>query len=100
MEKFGMYVKFTTQPGRQGEFVQLLLEAAAGMQAVKECELYIVGVSETEPETVWVTEVWNDAAAHQASLQNEEAKALIQRARPLIAAAEQIRLRPLGGKGI
>ena len=100
MNKLGMYVKFTTHAGGRDAFVQILMEAAAGMQSVTGCELYVVNVSDSEPETVWVTEIWSDSAAHEASLLNEGAKEMISRARPFIAGVEQIRLRPIGGKGI
>lgn len=100
MSKFGFYGKFTAHSGKRDEFVQILLEAAASMQTVDGCELYIVNVTDDDPDTVWVTEVWRDAEAHKASLENEDAKALIHRARPMIAGVEQIKLRTLGGKGL
>jgi quinol monooxygenase YgiN len=98
MNRFGMYVKFTTKSGQRDALVNILLDGAASAQSVKECELYIVNVSETEPDTVWVTEVWSNADAHAASLAQEETKASIQRAMPLIAGVESTQLRPLGGK--
>jgi len=54
-----------------------------------------------DPDTIWVTEAWADRAAHGASLQEEAAKALIERARPLIAEfADRAEFRPEGGKGL
>ena len=100
MNRFGMYAKFTAKSDQRDALVSILLEAAAPMQTVKECELYIVNVSDAEPDTVWVTEVWSDAEAHKASLALEETKALIQRAMPLIAGVESTQIRPLGGKGL
>nr|WP_155608277.1 antibiotic biosynthesis monooxygenase [Paenibacillus timonensis] len=100
VDKFGMYAKFTAKPGERDQLVGILLEAAAGAGSVPECELYVVNVSETEPETVWVTEVWSNAEAHAASLQDEATRAMIQRAMPLIAGVESIPIRPVGGKGI
>jgi len=100
MSKFGLYTKFTTHAGQRDSLVQMLLEAASGMQSVEGCELYVVNIPDDEPEGVWVTEIWSDSSAHQASLSIEEAKVLIQRARPLIVGVEQIKLRPLGGKGL
>ena len=79
MRKFGTYGKFTAHAGKRDALVQALLEAAAGLQNFEGCELYIVNVSDTEPDTVWVTEVWRDQADHQASLALPETKALIQR---------------------
>ena len=60
--------------------VELLLEAAAGMASVAGCDLYVVNIPENDPNSVWVTEIWRDAAAHQASLSVDTAKVLIQRA--------------------
>lgn len=98
--KFGMYVKFTTQPGQRDAFAELLLEAAAEMKSVQGCDLYVINVADDEPDVVWVTEVWSDSAAHAASLTSESTQAMIGRARPMIAGVEQIKLSPLGGKGI
>jgi quinol monooxygenase YgiN len=100
MHKLGMYVKFTAKSGQRDALVNMLLDAAASAQSVKECELYIVNVSDTEPDIVWVTEVWSNSEAHAASLTQEETKASIQRAMPLIAGVEATQIRPLGGKGL
>jgi quinol monooxygenase YgiN len=97
MGEFGSYGKFTTHPGQRDSLVALLLEAASSMQSVPGCELYLVNTSPTESETVWVTEVWSSEQAHDASLTLESARALIQRAMPLIAGIESIKLRPTGG---
>ncbi|MBP1991588.1 putative quinol monooxygenase [Paenibacillus eucommiae] len=99
MSKFGMYVKFSAKPGQRDALVQILLDGAAAAQSVKECEIYIVNVSDTEPDTVWVTEVWSHEEAHAASLAQEETKASIQLAMPLIAGVEATQIRPVGGKG-
>ncbi|TBL78571.1 putative quinol monooxygenase [Paenibacillus thalictri] len=99
MEKFGMYAKFTAKPGRRDELAGILLEAAAAAQHVEECELYIVNISDTEPDVLWVTELWSSFEAHEASLSLEETKTAIQRAMPLIAGVEATKLKPIGGKG-
>jgi quinol monooxygenase YgiN len=101
MSKFGLYNKIPTQPGKRDEFVELLLEAAAAMQQLPGCDLYLVNVSASEPDVVWVTEVWESAEAHQTSLSLESAKAAIERGIPLIAGPiESIKLVPMGGKGL
>ncbi|MCL6444498.1 MAG: antibiotic biosynthesis monooxygenase [Alicyclobacillus sp.] len=100
MSKLGLYTKFTTHEGQRDSLAEMLLEAARGMGSVEGCKLYVVNIPDDEPNSVWVTEIWSDPSAHQASLSLDEAKALIQRARPLIAGVEQIKLRPVGGKGI
>ncbi|MBY9079869.1 antibiotic biosynthesis monooxygenase [Paenibacillus sp. HN-1] len=100
MDKLSLYTKFTTHEGQRDTLAQMLLEAASGMEDVHGCVLYVVNLPENDASSVWVTEIWSDASAHQASLSLEESKRLIQKARPLIAGIEQTKLRPLGGKGI
>ncbi|MFD0679299.1 MULTISPECIES: putative quinol monooxygenase [unclassified Paenibacillus] len=100
MSKFGMYVKFTAKSGQRDALANILLDSAASAQSLKECELYIVNISDTEPDTIWVTEVWSDPEAHEASLAQEETKASIQLAMPLIAGVEATKVRPIGGKGL
>jgi quinol monooxygenase YgiN len=48
------------------------------------CRLYVVGVSDTDDDTIWVTEVWESKEKHDASLQLPEAKATISKAMSLL----------------
>nr|WP_245954595.1 antibiotic biosynthesis monooxygenase [Paenibacillus flagellatus] len=94
-----MYGKLKAHPGQGEALAAILLEAAEQAETTEGCELYIVNVAEDDPDTIWVTELWRDAAAHEASLRDEETLAMIMRAKPLIAGVEPVKLRPLGGKG-
>lgn len=50
---------------------------------------------------MWVCEVWTDQAAHDASLEPDDIRAIIGQARPLIAGmSDQVRLDVRGGKGL
>jgi quinol monooxygenase YgiN len=100
MSKFGMYAKFTAKPGERDVLAAILLESAAAAEAVEECELYLVNISDSEPDILWVTEVWSSPEAHAASLTLEDTKAAIRRAMPLIAGAESTKITPVGGKGL
>ncbi|MBM7565227.1 putative quinol monooxygenase [Paenibacillus sacheonensis] len=101
MAKFGLSGKMMAQPGKRDELATLLLEATAAMKDVKDCQVYIVSVLPEEPDAIWITEVWSSAEAHQASLALDTTRAMIQRAKPLIAGFEQqIRHVPLGGIGV
>lgn len=100
MSKFAMFGKLTAHPGRREELVSLLLEASRSLNDMEGCRLYIINESVDDPDAIWITELWRDAEAHANSLKNEEVLAVIQRARPLIAGIEPIRLRPVGGKGL
>jgi len=101
MSKFGMFGKITTVDGKRDDLVAILLEAAEAMNALNECEVYIVSVKDEQPNAVWVTEIWQDELAHQASLKIDAIKTLIQRGRPLILGMETIEtFVPRGGKGL
>jgi quinol monooxygenase YgiN len=100
-ERFGMQVRFTAAPGQGAVFAEILLEAARGLADVPECEIYLVSRDAEDPDVVWVTESWSDQEAHTASLEDPAARALIERALPLLAAPpEALHLQPVGGKGL
>lgn len=100
MERFAMYGKVIAKPGQRDALVQALLEAARLLAPLPGCELYIVNTVPSEPDTVWVTELWKSQADHDASVALDSVKALIARTRPLIAGFDSIRLVPVGGKGL
>ncbi len=80
--------------------VELLLHAAESARSDSGYLHYLVSTSE-EPDAIWVTEVWTTKAAHDASLETEDTKALIGQALPLIAAiSDQTELSVVGGKGL
>lgn len=100
-EPYGMHVEFTAAEGRGDELAALLLEAAAGVSGDERCRLYLVSRSPEQPETVFVTEAWDSREAHDESLQDPVVRAMIGRARELMAGAPSAAvLRPLGGKGL
>lgn len=72
------------EPGRRDELVAHLTRRNAALEGVG-CLVYEVGVNDDEPDTVFVVEVWTDAAAHRASLQLPEVQASIAAARPLLS---------------
>jgi quinol monooxygenase YgiN len=97
---YGLHVRFTAQPGQGDALAAILLEAAAGVQALEACRVYLVSRSVEDADTVWVTEAWTDREAHDASLEDPGARELIGRAMPLLAGRpEATELRPAGGKG-
>jgi len=95
-----MYGKIVAQPGQRDALVAVLLQAADGMRHVPGCELYIVNMAVTEPDVIWVTEVWSSRKAHQEALEREEVKTTVARHRHLIAGGDRIELAPVGGKGL
>ncbi|CAH0346650.1 putative quinol monooxygenase [Bacillus sp. CECT 9360] len=101
MSKFGLYGKLTAIEGERDTLVEILLDAAQSMDEINDCELYVVNISDNDPDSVFVYEVWSNESAHQASLSLEATQTLIQRAKPIIAGMERVTtLFPKGGKGI
>jgi quinol monooxygenase YgiN len=99
MNKFGLFGKFIVQDGERDKLVSILLEAANSMVNLKECEVYHISISEDEPNSVFVYEVWSHQEAHQASLSLESTQKLITQAKPMIKEMERIStLVPVGGK--
>lgn len=97
---YGLFGAILAQPGKRDELVGYLLRAAELLEADPSCVHYLVGTSDHE-EAVWISEVWADQVAHDASLQSGEVMALVEAARPLIAGmAEQTQFTIHGGKGL
>src|SRR5215831_7151307 len=62
---WGMIVKITLLPGKRDEMVEILHESAADMPG---CLSYVVAKDVGDENTIWVTEVWDSMASHDASL--------------------------------
>ncbi len=97
---YGLLGKFTARPGKRDELVGCLLQAAKLLEGNDACFHYVVGTTE-EPEAVWASEAWTDKAAHDASLEAEDIRQLVEKARPLIAnVSDHTELTIHGGKGV
>lgn len=85
MAHYGLFGKFTAGTGQRDALVALLLEAAAMVRQAPGCEAWIVHTSPADPDGIWIYEAWRSEAHHDASLADERIRAVIGRARPLIA---------------
>ena len=68
------------EPGKRDELVVHLTRRSPALADVG-CLAYEVGVIDDEPDTVFVVEIWTDAAAHRASLELPDVQASIAAAR-------------------
>lgn len=100
MSKFVMLGKLTAHPGQRDELARLMLESSESLEAMEGCLQYILSESADEPDVLWISEIWESAEAHAASLKDENILAIISRCRPLITAVTPVKLRALGGKGL
>jgi quinol monooxygenase YgiN len=95
---YGLIGRMTTVPGQREALIEILLE---GTDAMPGCLSYIIARDPSDPDGIWVTEVWDNESSHRASLSLPAVKAAIARGRPLIAGfAERFETEPIGGVGI
>ncbi len=93
----------TAREGQGEALATLMLNVASGLRATPGCELYLINRSPSAPDVVWVTELWLNQEALDASLeqlQTDEGKAQLAEVLALLAGPpERIDLEPLGGVG-
>ncbi|GGE53536.1 antibiotic biosynthesis monooxygenase [Agaricicola taiwanensis] len=95
---FGLINKITAKPDSRDRLIQLMLQGSGDMPG---CLSYIVAADAKDPDTIWVTEVWDSPESHKASLEFPEVKQAIGSAMPLIAGFESVATTtPRGGTGL
>lgn len=95
---YGLIGKITCVAGKRDEFAAILLQGVGEMPG---CLSYVVAQDPAEADALWVTEVWNSQASHQASLGLPSVKDAIAKGRPLIAGfSNRVETVPVGGHGI
>lgn len=95
---YGLIGKINTIQGQRDELISILME---GMQEMPGCLSYIVANDPTDPNGIWITEVWDSQASHQASLLLPSVQKAIAAGRPLIAGfGERFETQPIGGYGL
>lgn len=95
---FGMIGKMVATPGNRDALAAAIL---SGTSAMPGCLSYVVARDPREPDALWITEVWDSAENHKASLSLPEVRAAITKARPLIASfGDSVQNEPVGGVGL
>jgi quinol monooxygenase YgiN len=94
---YGFHATMTALPGKGDELVDLLLRAPALPH--KDCLVFLVGRSASDPDVVHVTEGWSSEQAHREFFATAPARETVARTQALLAGEagwdDQI---PLGGK--
>lgn len=95
---YGLIGRITAIPGERSALAAILLEGTGAMPG---CLSYVVAADPVEPDSLWVTEVWESVESHRASLSLPAVQAAIARGRPLIAGfSDRRETTPLGGHGL
>jgi quinol monooxygenase YgiN len=104
MSLVGRYVKITANAGQGDKLAQAMLQVADSLRSTRGCELYVINRSPDDPDAVWVTELWLDQDALDASLEalrTEAGRAQMAEVMELVGGGfERIDLVPLGGVGL
>ena len=79
---YGTIGQIRATPGNREALIAILRENATGMAG---CRLYHIARDLGDADAIWITESWDSAEDHKASLQLPSVQDAIGRARPLIA---------------
>ncbi len=101
MNAVARYAKATAKQGQGDELARIMLDVAEGLRETPGCELYVINRSVSEPDVIWVTELWQSQEKLDAALESEGARARIPEVLALVAEGgfERIDLEPIGGPG-
>jgi quinol monooxygenase YgiN len=97
---YGYIGSMRTRPGCRDDVAAILVRGADALRAVG-CQLYVISVSESDPDIIWSSEVWDSKEAHDASLLLPEAKAAIAEVMPMLTGEfTRQELAVVGGLGV
>jgi quinol monooxygenase YgiN len=95
---YGLIGKMTAVAGQRDTLASMLLEATGAMPG---CISYVIATDPADADALWITEVWDSAESHKASLTLPAVQAVIAKARPLIAGfSNRVETAPIGGYGL
>lgn len=95
---YGLIGKMLTFEGKRDELIKILLDGVSGMPG---CLSYVVAKDPKDANALWITEVWDSAESHKASLKLPSVRAAIDNGKPLIASfGESFTTEPVGGHGL
>lgn len=95
---YGLIGKMMAVAGHRDALTAILLEGVADMPG---CLSYVVATDPADADAIWVTEVWDNKASHEASLSLPSVRRAIGKGKPLIARfGESTVTTPVGGHGL
>jgi quinol monooxygenase YgiN len=86
-DMYGLIAKLTAAAGKREELVAILKEATVDMPG---CFSYVVAKDSKDENAIWVTEVWDSVANHDASLSLPRVKNAASQAKPLLSAFDKV----------
>jgi quinol monooxygenase YgiN len=94
----GVIGKMIAVAGQRDALASILVDSTGSMPG---CLSYIIATDPADADALWITEVWDSATSHKASLELPAVQAAITKARPLIAGfSNRVETVPIGGYGL
>lgn len=94
---YGLIGKMVATPGNREALAAIIL----GTGTMPGCLSYVVANDPRDANALWITEVWDSADTHKASLSLPAVQEAITKARPLIASfGDSVHSEPIGGYGL
>lgn len=84
---YGLIAKLAAVQGKRQELIALLKNSAAKMPG---CYSYVIAKDSLDENVIWVTEVWESEASHDASLSLPAVRGAIPRAKRLVSHFEKV----------
>lgn len=84
---FGLIAKLTAAQGKREELIALLKSSASKMPG---CYSYVVARDSADESVIWVTEVWDSEASHDASLSLPAVREAIPQAKLIVSHFEKV----------
>ena len=95
---YGLIGKMIATAGQRDALAGILLGGTGEMPG---CLSYIIANDRSDPDALWITEVWDSQDSHRASLKLPSVQEAIAKGRPLIAGfSNRVETEPLGGHGL
>ena len=92
---YGLIGRMIAVEQRRDALIEIILD---GVESMPGCLSYVVAKDAANHDAIWITEVWDSKASHEASLFLPAVQASIQKAMPLKAGFEEsIVTEPVGG---
>ena len=96
---YGLIGKMVATPGNRDALAGIIL--GFGGSGMPGCLSYVVAKDPRDADALWITEVWDSADSHKASLSLPAVREAITKGRPLIASfGDSVQSEPIGGIGL
>ena len=84
---YGLIVKLTVVPSRREDMIRILKQSGANLPG---CFSYVVAKDSADEKIIWVTEVWDSQASHDASLGLPAVKNAVLEAKGVVSHLEKV----------